>query len=159
MQHIKIELKWAVIFSIMMMLWMTMEMVTGLHGVNMEYHPIVTNFVAIPAILTYIYALRSKKRNFYDGKITYKQSFASSVLLTVFITVLSPICLYISMTFISPEYFDNAILFSVENGFHTQESAEAYFNFESYLHQSLVGSLIMGLVTGAIVSIFIRTKG
>ena len=158
MKNTKIEFKWAIFFSVMMLLWMTMEMLTRLHDENIADHPIYTNLVAIPAILIYIFALRDKKKNFFEGNMTYKQSFLSAMVMTIIITMLSPICLFVSMTYISPDYFTNAIHHSVENELSTLEEATAYFNLNSYLLQSIIGSLIMGILTGAIVSLFVKSK-
>ncbi len=98
MKNRTIELKWGVIFSIMMLLWMALEKVTGLHGEHIESHPIFTNFVAIPAILIYVLALKDKKKNFYDGNMSYKQGLISAIITTLVVTMLSPACLYFSMT-------------------------------------------------------------
>lgn len=38
------------------------------------------------------------------------------------------------------------------------EDAQAYFNLESYMVQSTVGALMMGIVTSAIVAVFVRSK-
>ena len=40
----KTEIKWAVIFSIVMLLWITLEKLTGLHSEHIDKHPVYTNF-------------------------------------------------------------------------------------------------------------------
>jgi len=47
MKNYKIEFKWAVIFTLMMLLWMYIEKLAGLHDENINLHPIYSNFVAI----------------------------------------------------------------------------------------------------------------
>lgn len=158
MSKLRIEIKWALIFTAMMMIWMTLEMLTGLHGKHIEYHPIVTNFIFIPAITVYVLAFRDKKANFYAGHMTYMQGFKFGVLVSVFVAVLSPICLYISMEYISPDYFDNAISYAVDNEKSTLAEAKEYFNLNNYMLEGPVGSLIMGILTSAIVAIFVRSK-
>ena len=37
------ELKWGIIFSIAMLLWLTVERLAGLHHQNIEYHFFLTN--------------------------------------------------------------------------------------------------------------------
>ncbi|MGB5316244.1 MAG: DUF4199 domain-containing protein, partial [Robiginitalea sp.] len=60
---------------------------------------------------------------------------------------------------ITPEYFPNVIAHSVETGYHSSlEEAEAYFNLNSYILQATVGTLIMGVITSAVVAFFVRTK-
>ena len=156
MNKFKIEIKWSVIFIIMMLLWMVMEKVTGLHDVHIDKHAIYTNFVAIPAIIVYVLALLDKRKNYYDGKMTYMQGFISGLIISIIVTIFSPLTQYITSTIITPDYFINIINYSVSQGMMTQTEAEAYFNLKSYMIQVLIGTPIMGIVTAAIVAIFTR---
>lgn len=154
----KIEIKWAFIFIGMMLLWMLMEKLVGLHDTHIDKHMIYTNFVAIPSIIIYVFALLDKRKNFYDGKMTYLQSFISGLIITFIVTIFTPLSQYLTSTFITPEYFANVIEYSVDNGIMNQEDAEAYFNMNSYIKQAVIGAPIMGIITTAIVSIFVRKK-
>ena len=156
MNKFKIEIKWSVIFIIMMLLWMVMEKVTGLHDVHIDKHAIYTNFVAIPAIIVYVLALLDKRKNYYDGKMTYMQGFISGLIISIIVTIFSPLTQYITSTIITPDYFITIINYSVSQGMMTQTEAEAYFNLKSYMIQVLIGTPIMGIVTAAIVAIFTR---
>src|SRR5690554_1926952 len=159
MKSIKIEVKWAILFSIMGLLWMVLEKVSGLHGEYLDYHLYLTNLFAIPAIIVMVMALKDKKKNFYNGQMSYKQGLISGIILSVFIAALSPLTQWITSYVITPEYFPNVIKRSVEVGYYaTTEEAEAYFNYPNYAKQSAIGALIMGVVTVAITMIFIRTK-
>ncbi len=159
MKSIKIEVKWAILFSIMGLLWMVLEKVSGLHGEYIDYHLYLTNLFAIPAIIVMVMALKDKKKNFYNGQMSYKQGLISGIILSVFIAALSPLTQWITSYVITPEYFPNVIKRSVEVGYYaTIEEAEAYFNYPNYAKQSAIGALIMGVVTVAIAMIFIRTK-
>ena len=90
--------------------------------------------------------------------MTYLQGFICGLIITAFVTVLSPLTQYITSTFITPDYFQNAIAYGVSSGKTTQEAAKAYFNLENYIIQGLIGAPIMGLLTTAIVSIFTQKK-
>jgi hypothetical protein len=158
MKKIKTEIKWAVIFALMMLLWMALEKITGLHDANIEYHPVATNFVAIPAILVYVFALLDKRRNYYGGKMNYLQGLITGLIITLFVTILSPLTQYITSEVISPDYFANMIEYTVEQGKMTRDEAEAYFNLNSYLSQVLIFTPIIGIFTSAIVAIFTRKK-
>ena len=156
MEKIKIEIKWAIIFVVMMLVWMVLERVTGLHGKYIEYHPIVTNFVAIPAIIIYALALLNKRNTFYNGKMSWGQGFITGVVMTAFITVVSPLTQYLTSAVISPDYFANVIDYTVEQGKMTREEAEGYFNLNNYIIQTVMFTPIMGIVTTAIVAVFTR---
>lgn len=159
MKNIKIEIKWALIFSIVVLVWMLLEKLSGLHSEYIDYHLYLTNLFVIPAVWIMVSALKDKKKNFYNCQITYKQGLISGIILTVFITLLSPITQWITSFVITPEYFPNVIKRSVELGYYsTTAEAEANFNYENYAIQGMIGSLIMGVVTTAIAMIFIRSK-
>ncbi len=158
MKSIKIEIKWAILFVVMMLCWMLMEKLTGLHDVNIEKHPLVSNFVAIPAILMYVFALIEKRNKFYQGKMTYSQGFKAGLLMTIFVTILSPLTQYITSVYISPEYFENVTAYSVQNNLMTEQEALEYFNLKNYMITTLVFTPVMGIVTTLIVAVFTRRK-
>ncbi len=155
----KIEIKWAFIFIGMTLLWMLLEKLSGLHSTYIDYHLYLTNLYAIPAILVYVFALIDKKKNFYEGQMTYMKGLVAGVIITLIVALFSPLTQWIISYVISPEYFPNVIKRSVEIGYYpTTEEAEAHFNFKNYAVQSVIGALVMGLVTTLIVMLFVRTK-
>ena len=159
MGKFKIEIKWAIIFSVMGLLWMLLEKIAGLHSTYIDYHLYLTNLFAIPAIIVMVMALRDKKKNYYNNQITYTQGLISGIVLSVFIALLSPATQWITSFVITPEYFPNVITRSVELGYYsTTDEAEANFNYKNYAIQGAIGALVMGIVTVAIAMIFIRTK-
>ncbi len=159
MDKIKIEIKWAIIFAVMTLVWMLLEKLCGLHGKYIDYHLYLTNLFAIPAIWTMVLALKDKKKSFYNGNMTYKQGLISGIILSVFIAFLSPVTQWITSYIITPEYFPNVIKRSVELGYYkTTVEAETNFNYQNYAIQGAFGALVMGIVTTAIAMIFIRTK-
>ncbi|RYY29839.1 MAG: DUF4199 domain-containing protein [Chitinophagaceae bacterium] len=159
MKNIKIEIKWAIIFSVVVLLWMVLEKLSGLHGPYIDYHLYLTNLFAIPAIILMVLALKDKKRQYYKGKMTYKQGLISGIILSLIIALLSPLTQWITSYVITPEYFPNVIKRSVETGYYkTTEEAQANFNYKTYAIQGMFGAFLMGVVTTAIAMIFIRTK-
>ena len=156
MSKFKIEIKWAIIFCVMLLVWMFLERLAGLHSEHIDKHPIYTNFGALPAIAIFVFALLDKRKNYFHGAMTYKQGFVTGLIITLIVTVLSPLIQFITSTIISPDYFANAIKYSVGEGKMTQEAAENYFNMKSYIVQGLIGTPFMGLLTSAIVAIFIK---
>jgi len=158
MNKIKIELKWSLIYIIMGFMWMFLERLIGLHDEHIDQHPFYTMFIIIPAIVVYVFALIDKRKNYYKGILTYKQGFISGLIITLFVALLIPLSQYITATFITPNYFANAISYTVEKGAMTQENAINYFNNKNYIIQGLIGTLVMGIVTTLLVAIFTRKK-
>ena len=158
MKKYKTEIKWALIFSGMFLAWMAIERIAGLHSTLLSKQQLVTPFILIPSFVIYILALRSKRKNVYDDKITYKQSFVSGLWLTIFIVLLSPVNQLVTNMVISPAYFSNLIAYTVSKGIMTQDQAQTQFNNGSYIIQSVVGGLITGIIFSAIISFFIKLK-
>jgi hypothetical protein len=159
MEKIKIEIKWALLFSLMTLVWMMLEKFVGLHSTYIDNHLYLTNLYAIPAIWVMVLALKDKKKTFYAGQMTYLQCFISGVILSLIIALLSPLTQWITSYVITPEYFPNVIKRSVELGYYkTPEAAAAQFNYKSYAIQGLIGSFVMGVLTTAIAAIFLRSK-
>lgn len=159
MNKISIEVKWGFIFSLVGLGWMLLEKLTGLHGQYIDYHLYLTNLFAIPSVVVMVLALKDKKKNFYDGDMTYSEGMLSGVVLSLIIAILSPLTQAITSFIITPEFFPNVIKRSVELGFYeTEQDASSYFNYGNYAKQGFLMSLMMGVITTAIVMIFIRTK-
>lgn len=158
MKSKKTEIKWALIFTAITLLWMLLEKAAGLHDVHIDKHAAYTNLFAIPAILVYVFALREKSANTYHGKIPYIKALKSGIWLTLFATILAPLSQYITSTFITPDYFSYAIEHAIEKGEMDPETAESYFSTANYVRISLIGTPIMGLLTSAVVAFFVKTK-
>lgn len=159
MRKYRIEIKWAVIFIIMSLLWMLLEKLAGLHSTHIDKHMYLTNLYAIPAVIVMVLALKDKKKNYYQGKMNYTQGLISGVIISAIIALLSPLMQWVISYVITPEYFPNVIEYSLKTGYHkTREEAEAYFNYKNYAIQSTIASLVMGILTTAIAMIFIRTR-
>lgn len=160
MQHVtKWEIKWAFIFMAVLLIWMYLEKLSGLHNEHLSLQQYLTLLFIIPAVIIYVWALKDKKKAFYNGKMSYKQCFISGLVITIIITLFSPLTQYIISYWITPDYFSNVMAHAVKTGyFKTMEEAEAFFNYKNYAIQSTIWAFISGILTTAIVGIFVRTK-
>lgn len=159
MKNLKIEIKWAIYFTLMSLAWMMLEKLCGLHGKYIDYQMYLTNLFAIPAIWFMILGLKDKKANFYNGNMSYLQGLISGIIISLGIAILSPLTQWITTYWITPEYFPNVIKRSVELGYYQSiAEAEANFNYKNFAIQSSIFAFIFGVITTAIVMIFIKTK-
>ena len=158
MKTIKIEIKWGILFILIGLIWMVFEKVMGWHDVHIDKHATYSMLIAPIAIAVYVLALVDKRKNFYKGKMTYLQGFVSGLVITGVVVILNPLSQFITSTYITPDFFNNAIDYSVASGQMDQQSAEHYFSLENYLIQSVVGAAVMGIVTSAVVAAFVRVK-
>lgn len=158
MKKYKIEITWGLIFILAQLIWILTEKLAGFHSTNIANHSWFSTLFAIPAIAMYVFALRDKRKNDYNGIMSYKEGFISGLIITIVITILTPLAQYIIHTFISPEFFSNIIAYSAENGMMTQEAAEAFFSLGNYIVQATTSALIMGIITSAIIAFFTKSK-
>lgn len=158
MKNFSIEIKWGIIFFVAGLLWVWFEKLMGLHDLHIAQHPLYTNLFGIFAVAIFILALLEKRRKFYNGAMTWKEGFVSGMVITVIVTILSPLSQYLVYNFISPDYFNKIIAHTTETGRMTREQAEAYFSLRSYIVQATFGALVMGVVTSAIVAWVVKTK-
>lgn len=158
MKRVKIELKWAIIFTIMSLAWMLLEKTLGWHDENIADHWWLTLFFLPFAIIIYILAMRETRRRVYKGKMTWRQGFLSGLLMAVFVTLLSPLAQYITHNYITPEYFETVRNYSVTNELMSIQKANAYFNITSYMWQATIGAFAGGFITSAIGALFLMKK-
>ncbi len=158
MKSIKLELKWAVIFTIATLIWMMLEHTMGWHDEYIAEHWWLTLLFVPFGLLFFYLALKEKRRRFYNGSITWLQAFLCGCLISLFVALLSPLTLYLSSEYIAPSYFTNLIAYSVDNRLLSREEALADYNLARYMFQAAVGSLVSGILTSAIMAFFVRRK-
>ena len=158
MKKFRIEVKWGILFFLSGLAWMALEKYLGWHDRLIEQHATYTLLYAPLAIFIYVVALWEKKRKTYSGRITFLQGLLSGMVITLVVVLLTPLSQYISHSLISPDYFSNVIQLTVNSGKMTLLEAEAYFNLMNYITQSLLFATVMGLLTTAVVMIFLRSS-
>jgi len=152
------DIKWGVIFTIAGLLWAVLEKTLGWHDTLINKHAIYTNLFAIVAILIFVFALIEKRNKDLGGKMTWPQGIVSGIIISVVVAILAPLSQYLTHEFITPDYFKNAINYTVKIGAMNQSNAETYFSLKSYIIQAVFSALGMGIFTTAIVAFFVKKK-
>lgn len=161
MRSIRIELRWAILFSFFLMAWMWIEKYLGWHdqliGKQVWYHLLI---LLISYIVFYYFALKDKRNIYYKGKMDWKRALISGGIMSVFIAILSPFIQYFIYNYITPDYFGNMIEYqtSKEKYSMTLEGAQSLYNMKTFIFDEVVSSLSFGIVISAIVGLFVRTK-
>lgn len=158
MNNYKLEIRWGVIFSLAMLVWVLIERLAGLHSSMIHQHMLWTNVFAVVAIAIYVLALRQKRDRELQGQMTWKQGFMCGVGITIVVAILSPLTQWLAHSFISPHFFSNMADYAVRSGNMTEAQALNYFNLQSYMIQSVIGAVVMGVITAAVVALFLRTR-
>ena len=158
MNHLKYEIKWAVIYSVFLLLWSLAGRLSGLHDKYLELEQDLSLFLLIPAVATYILMLVEKRKHFYAGNMSYIQGLKSGIGLTFFILVLTPVVQLISNFIISPDYFKNLAHYAVSKGIMSEAEAAKQFSYSNYTFVSMVFQLISGSVFAAFVPLFLPRR-
>jgi hypothetical protein len=158
MKNYSIEIKWAIRFTLLTLAWAIGEKFAGLHDEYIAQYALYTNLFGMPALLFFVLALKEKKKYFFNGIMTWTQGFVSGVVLSFVIALFTPITQYVIYKSITPHFFDTIIAYKLKSGYMTVEVAKQYFNLQTYMLQTSFSNLSMGIITGALVSLFIRTK-
>lgn len=156
MGKFKTEIKWGIIFVLTTLIWNFLEKSLGFHGENIAQHAVVSNFFMIPAFFIYVLGIREKRKKDLGGTMTFKQGFIAGMIITLVVTVFTPLTQYLVSTVITPDYFQNMIDYSVEIETYTQEEAENVFNLQSYMVQSTLLAPAIGAVTSLLVALFMK---
>ncbi|MFN3753788.1 DUF4199 domain-containing protein [Flavobacterium sp.] len=162
MKNYSIEIKWTLRFILLVLAWAIGEKFIGLHDQYIDQYALYTNLFAIPAFCFYYLGLKEKKKYVYNNKMTWTQGFVSGVVLSFFIALLMPIAQFIIYKSISPNFFETIIEYKTKSPLLTRhvtlKDAQSYFNLKSYMIQGVFSGLSMGIITGAIASLFLRSK-
>lgn len=158
MKNYKIELKWTAVFVAMAIVWHIVEHGLGFHGERIAAQQGFNRMILVPAVIIYVLALRDKRKNFYEGIMTYKQGLWSGFMLSVMVSLISPVYSYINLKLISPEFFPNMINYASSAGLMTRAEAEAQFTFTNYVIIGVVAGVVTGLILSSIIMIFLRFK-
>jgi membrane-associated HD superfamily phosphohydrolase len=158
MKHFSTEIKWAFIFAAATISWAMLEKTLGFYDEKIAMHMFIGLLFAPVAIYIYVLALKEKRKLAFDKSVTWKELFISGLILTIGIAMLTPLTQWIHHTYLAPEFFTNMIAMTVNNNRMTPENAAIYFNLNSYIMQSVIFAISVGVVTSAIVAFFLGPK-
>lgn len=157
MNKFKIEFKWAIYYTFLVIMWFQLEKSLGFHTKHIANQPVFTNLIYIIIFGIYIFFLLDKKKNFFNGIMTWQQGLLSSVILSVFTMILSPFAIYFKLKYVNPNFFDQMIAASVAKGIKL-ENAEAVFNLKAYMILGIVDTLSFGIIFAALASTIVKSK-
>jgi membrane-associated HD superfamily phosphohydrolase len=158
MKKFAIEIKWGLIISVAQLLWMLLEKQLGYHDEKIKWHMLFSLLFIFPLFLIYYFALYNKKKAYYNNEMTWMQGVTTSIGIAVVVALLSPFSQFISYEIVSPSYFENMVNYMVSTNKFTMETAQNNFNLSSAIWQNISSGLSSGLVVGALIAYFLRTK-
>lgn len=153
-----IEIKWAIRFTLLTLAWAIGEKMIGLHDVHIKDYAMCSLLFVFPAFLLFYLAIAEKKKYSFNNQMHWKQGFVTGIIISFIIALLNPIAQFVIYKSITPHFFENMIDYKTKNTSMTLKTAQDIFNLKSYIIQTSFSGLSYGVITGAIVSLFIRNK-
>jgi uncharacterized protein DUF4199 len=158
MKKFAIEIKWAIIYVILSIVWIFIQKSLGFFNENISKHLFYSILIALTLLPLFYLAQTDKKNNFLNGKMSWKQGFISGCIIIVMATLFSPLLTYLTYEIINPDFFDKAIEFYTKNGKISAVDAATRFNLKSYMMQSISDNLSFGIIFSAIIAFFTKSK-
>lgn len=158
MKKFAIEIKWALIFILLFLAWMTLEKEMGYHDINIKWQPVFNLLFIFPTFILYVLALLEKKKKYYQDQMSWKQGMITAIIISFIIVFLSPITQFIIHEIISPDFLNNTINYTVSQKKLTLTQAKEYTTLTSSIWKNISDGLSFGVVIGAIVAYLIQSK-
>ena len=158
MKRFSIEIKWGIIAIIIFLAWMTLEKELGFHDEKIKWQPLFNLLYIFPTFLVYYLAVREKKIKYYQQNMNWKQGLISAIIISFIIVLFSPITQFIIHEFISPDFLDNTINYTVSRKKFTLSAAKEYTTLISSIWKNISDGLSFGVVIGAIVAYLLKTN-
>jgi len=159
MKSFKIELRWAILYSLAIMGWGMVEQKLGWHDVHISIQ-LVFHLLATIAIMTVvlIVMIKQKRTNYYKGKMEWKQGIVTGGKFAVITAALSVLTQYFIYHYISPDFFSHAIAYVTNKAHHPMslKDAKEIFSMKSYIVQGIQDCFSFGLVLSAIVAFALK---
>jgi Protein of unknown function (DUF4199) len=153
----KTEIKWGLIFTLVQLLWLSLEYAVGLHDKYISLHRFFAFLFIILALAMMILAIAEKRRRL-GGRINFKQAFLCGLGVSVVVSLLAPLTQFIFHRFINPGFFENMINNAISTGRSTLEQADAFFNLKIYMLQASMLAIVTGVINSLILAAVMRDR-
>ncbi|MXV37226.1 DUF4199 family protein [Flavobacteriaceae bacterium Ap0902] len=111
----KYEIWWALIFTLVFLLWAVIEVEAGWHELkNFENHLFFTSLFLIPAMVCYLLFFFNKRSHRFKKRFKFKHAFNSGMALTILITLLNIPIQFVIHQLVTPNYLENLQIYLVE---------------------------------------------
>ena len=153
---IKIEFRYAVLTSLVMLLWLIIEYAVGLQDTYISCYPYVSLLAFLIPVFTYRLGLIEKIDQKF-GKLNFPQAFLSCFLMNVFVCLLYIPVHLVFLNVINPDFFSNMLQYTVKNGHQTLEGAAYYFNISTFITETVLTNFVTGTIISLILAWRMRT--
>ena len=146
---------WGLLVGLSVFIFLVFEKLAGFLDEHISYHDKIS-LIMIP-IFVLIYFLAIKSYRNYKQEMTFAEGFKYGSLVALFAALFAVIFVFIFLKFIAPGYFQHAISYGVSMG-HDIEKLQEYFTLNSYMIQTGLSQLALGVVTSCLFALLLKKK-
>lgn len=159
MRNFSIEFKWASLATLAALVWMFIVKSLGFHELEkIRYEVGLQLLFNLGLVVFYWLGIRQKKKEFYNGVISWQRAFLSGLIICIMITFFFPLIQYITFNQVTPNFMNILQEAMVTQTKMSLEDAQNYATFDIFLRNGITNNLSFGVVIVAIISYFIQTK-
>ena len=169
MKNLKTEIKYAILSAITLVIWVTAEHLLGFNTTKMELGQYTRPIIAIAPFIFLFFGIREKKNKELDGQLTFMQGFKTAFFISLFYALLQGMWFAIYSGLINPDYAALSLQFKekqlITEGKTPQQISDElamtkmiFGNALSQFTFFIISTTIIDSISGAIMTLFLRTK-
>jgi len=161
-----LELKWGVIIGMVNMAWLYLSYYLGMHDSGLAMIQLMTLVSVLLSVIGYVLGLRAITRRFPETQ--YLEGLRSGAIIAGIVAVFAALSQVIYFKVINPGWTARMVeltrQYYLESGLPEAEAeqfaegAKQTFGLGSYMIQSALGAIIIGMISTAVVMLFLRRK-
>ncbi|MDF1656053.1 MAG: DUF4199 domain-containing protein [Verrucomicrobiales bacterium] len=161
-----LELRWGLIIGSVNMGWLFLSYYLGMHDQGLGMIQVMTLVSVLLSVVGYLLGLRDITFRFPDTQ--YKEGLRSGAIIAGIVAVFAALSQVIYFKLINPGWTEQMVEltrnFYLESGLPETEAeqfaegAKQTFGLTSYMIQSALGAIIIGMISTAIILMFLRKR-
>ncbi len=160
MSDLKIEIRFAVLINLLILLWYAIAFMIGIQEEPLIAYSYIFNIVALLTIVIISCNLAiSAKRELSGNELTFRQIFSTVALLSFFAALLSCGSELIFNKLINPDFLEARIAHALKVGkAKDYHEAAMVLNMIADIVATALGIFVLGLATGLLMALRMRTE-
>lgn len=158
MKKFSIEFKWAAIATLAALIWMFIGKVAGLHTEKVRFEVLHEMLFSFLLFIFYWLGIRQKKKEYYNGIITWQQAFLTGLVMCVMISLFYPIVQFLTFNQISPDFLETLQQVLIKDGKMSLEEAQKNASLDLFIRNGVMNNLSFGIIFTTAIAYFFKTK-
>jgi hypothetical protein len=161
-----LELKWGVMIGAANMVWLYLSYYLGMHESGLVMIQVMTLISVLISVIGYLLALRALAKKFPE--IEYLEGIRSGAIIAGVVALFAAVAQVGYFKLVNPGFTDQMVeltrSYYLESGLSENEAgqfaegAKKTFGMVSYMIQSALGAVIIGMISTAIMMLFLRRR-